>query len=112
MILKNGLVSALCIAVVMGIALTSGVEAGARKKSVKMNKAQFTRAVKQAKTSKPIRQSNKVFGVNQSGSTKDEVPIITDINKAIKFIEDCEAAGGGVSNEPHPDGKHVIMVCN
>ncbi|MCG8490413.1 MAG: hypothetical protein MI743_02255 [Sneathiellales bacterium] len=112
MIFKNGFVPALCMAVVMSLALTSGVEAGTRKKSVKMNKAQLSKAISQSKRTKAIRRGRGVLGTKQPGATKEEIPMLTTIEQVLAFMKDCDDAGGGLSSEPHPDGKNIVMVCD
>jgi len=112
MFFKKGLISVLCAALVMGVALTSGVEAGARKKSVMMNKAQLSKALSQSKRTKAIRRGRGVLETRQPGATKEEIPMLTTIEQVLAFMKDCDDAGGGMSSEPHPDGKNIVLVCD
>lgn len=44
-----------------------------------------------------------------SGATKEEIPFMTTVNQVIAFMNECDAAGGGLSQEPHPNGVDSVI---
>ena len=98
----------MCAAVVLGLSIVTPAAAGGGNQYLSVNKAQLNSMLR----AKPDLPKIKRLSGRVPRGQKDTIPVSHSLEDAIKFIQDCNAAGGGLSQEPHPNGVDSVMVCD